>query len=217
MQILMIGNSYTYYHDMPKLLEALARENGKGAEVDSVTRGGRRLYENLAAEDEQCKEICALTAKNTYDVLILQEQSYFSLVDPQKFVYGVSELINAVSAKRNVLYATWGRKEGCALLEEYGWTRQSMTLGLDTAYRKAAQDLGAEVAPVGLCFARLSEGSPEIELYDPDLSHPSYTGSCVAAIVLYQRIFGELPKSYAPLRLDHQLLKAITAAAEQVA
>ena len=29
MRILFIGNSYTYYHDMPKLFDLLAKENGK--------------------------------------------------------------------------------------------------------------------------------------------------------------------------------------------
>ena len=52
MNILMIGNSYTYYNDMPKILESLAIENGKDVRVDSVTKGGRKLYANLLPEDE---------------------------------------------------------------------------------------------------------------------------------------------------------------------
>lgn len=40
MNILFIGNSYTYYNDMPKMLESLARAAGFYAEVASVTKGG---------------------------------------------------------------------------------------------------------------------------------------------------------------------------------
>lgn len=40
---LFIGNSYTYYNDMPKLFETLCRENGKDVTAYSVTKGGREL------------------------------------------------------------------------------------------------------------------------------------------------------------------------------
>ena len=42
MNILFIGNSYTYYNNMPKMLEALAKENGKKLCVNAVTKGGRK-------------------------------------------------------------------------------------------------------------------------------------------------------------------------------
>ena len=47
MKILMLGNSFTYFHDMPKMLGALLNE-----EVDSVTRGGAYLYQMLDEQDE---------------------------------------------------------------------------------------------------------------------------------------------------------------------
>ena len=40
MKILFIGNSYTYYNDMPALLESLMCENGYDAKIHSVTKGG---------------------------------------------------------------------------------------------------------------------------------------------------------------------------------
>ncbi len=33
MKVLFIGNSYTYFNDMPKLFENLSRENGKDVQV----------------------------------------------------------------------------------------------------------------------------------------------------------------------------------------
>lgn len=42
MRILMLGNSFTFTHDMPKLLAGLT-----GAEVVQHTRGGARLSEQL--------------------------------------------------------------------------------------------------------------------------------------------------------------------------
>ena len=64
MKILMLGNSYTYFFDMPQILQALLDENCVDAKVDSVTAGGRVLWQNLDENDalhaevvEKCKDI----------------------------------------------------------------------------------------------------------------------------------------------------------------
>ena len=202
MKILFIGNSYTYHHDMPTIFANLARENGHDVQVDAVTQGGRKLYANLDPEDEYCKQILALTEKNVYDVLILQEQSFFPLIDGKKFCYAVCELKKLINAKRTLLYVTWGRKEGCPLLEEHGWTSEGMTNDLYDVYLLAAELSGAELCPVGKCFARLTKSHPQTDLYEPDLSHPSYNGSCVAALAFYKKIFGQIPANYQSLEAD---------------
>lgn len=201
MKILFIGNSYTFYNDMPKMLSELGIENGKELEVDSVTRGGRKLYENLAEGDENNAKIRALVKEKSYDVLILQEQSYFALIDYAEFERGVRELIELVGAKRVVLYATWGRKTGCDLLKKYGWSSAEMGEKLFAAYSSAAKVCGAEVSPVGLCFNKINADGG-LELYNPDLSHPSKAGTALGVLCHYKRIFGEMPESYESLGLE---------------
>ena len=45
-KILFIGNSYTYFHDMPtEIFAPLAREDGEPVLVSSVTRGGVQLLQ----------------------------------------------------------------------------------------------------------------------------------------------------------------------------
>jgi hypothetical protein len=55
---------------------------------------------------------------------------------------------------------------------------------------------------VGKSFFEIRKAYPEIELYDPDLSHPSYAGSCVAALALYKKLVGNLPINVASLNLQ---------------
>ena len=205
MKILFIGNSYTYFNDMPSLLESLAVDNGKDVSIDSVTAGGRRLVQNLDDNDEHTKKLTELVSKNNYEVLILQEQSYFALVDPDEFERGVGGLISLVNAKTNLLYATWGRKSGSELLETYGWTSSQMGRMLDEAYCKAAEKYPSCVSHVGLCFEALSREHSDIELYTEDLSHPSYLGSCLGVISHYRAIFGEIPKNLESLKLDRRV------------
>lgn len=63
-KILFIGNSYTYYNDMPSLFSRLCGCNGKAAQVFSVTKGGRKLHENLDPADETTAELEAVLREN---------------------------------------------------------------------------------------------------------------------------------------------------------
>ena len=202
MKILMLGNSYTYFFDMPKILQALFDENDVDAQVDSVTAGGRRLVQNADEGDPLHAEVVKKCAQNAYDVLILQEQSHTPMSHYREFLRGVCGCVELVKPARTVLYATWGRKEGCDLLDEFGWTNQSMTEGLAAAYDAAARKVGGQSAHVGKCFFETCKEYPAIELYDPDLSHPSYAGSCVAALTIYKKLMGKLPAKTASLNMD---------------
>ncbi len=212
MNILFIGNSYTYFSDLPALFANLCRANGQDVRVDSVTCGGRKLYENLNEfcsdlnpHDDYAKKIAELLDEVEYDVLFLQEHSCHPLLNPQLFLAGVVGLSTVIGAWRTVLYATWGRADGSDTLSHFGWTRESMTEGLYDAYCQAAQIAHAEVSPVGLCFAAIVDKYPEIDLYDPDKSHPSYAGSCVAALSHYKTVFGEMPSDLSALKLDSEV------------
>ena len=214
MKILFIGNSYTFFNDLPAMVDSLAADSGIDVSVDSVTKGGRFLYESLG-EDEYALRLRQLIGENEYDVLVLQEQSHFAIKDYGKFEESIGALKNLVNAKRTVLYATWGRKTGSSVLDDYGITSRQMTDKLYDAYTRAAAKHGCEINPVGLCFAYIYENSPEIELYNKDKSHPSEIGSSLAAIAFFKRIFGRLPDSFSALSLDEDTLAKLLNAIEK--
>ena len=223
MNILFIGNSYTYFFDLPSLFADLCRANGHDIRVDSVTCGGRRLHENLNAfcngfnpDDEYSKKISELVEETENDVLFLQEQSCLPYHNPELFFAGAVGLSSIIGAWRTILYATWGRMDGSEDLDYFGWTRLSMTQGLYDSYCQAAQLIHGEVSPVGLCFAALVESHPEINLYDPDKSHPSYAGSCVAALSHYKTVFGEMPRDLSALKLDGETVAKLAAIVDEV-
>ena len=210
MKILFLGNSYTSFNNMPKMLEALIRENGTEVEVHSLTKGGRKLCQNIQDENGGSHiELAQLLQTNVYDILFLQEQSYLPLVDKTSFEFAAVQLAGEVNARRTILYATWGRAEGAELLREHNLTSIGMTKALYRAYKEVARLAGAEVSAVGLCFAKILERDANAPLYAPDLSHPSYMGSAAAAICHYKRIFGKLPERYSSIELDEYYLSLI--------
>lgn len=213
MNILFIGNSYTYFHDLPAVFAALANENGYGVTAFSVTRGGRRLGQFADTEDDATQELGRVLADNPpFDAVFLQEQSMLPYRDYDAFFGGakhVAEAVRAAGAKRLCFYVTWGRKPGCPMLDEMGWTHDTMTAGLHESYFRAAEVLSMECADVGAAFHKIVENHPEIELYDPDGSHPSYAGTCLAAMVMYKTVFGEIAEMTESLKLDAETLREL--------
>ena len=213
MNILFIGNSYTYFSDLPAVFAALANENGKDVTAISVTRGGRKLNQFMNTEDDCTKELGNVLADNPpFDAVFLQEQSMLPYRDYDAFLGGakhVAETVRAAGAKRICFYVTWGRKAGCPDLDEVGWTHDTMTVGLSDAYTRAAEVLGAECAYVGAAFHEIVVSHPEIELYDPDGSHPSYVGTCLAAMVMYKTVFGEVAARAESMKLDAGILRVL--------
>ena len=204
MNILFIGNSYTNYNNMPFLFEKLCNQNGHDVNVCSVTHGGHKLFQFVDNHDQYTKQIEDLIKYQTFDVCFLQENSTFSVLESDSFLDGVSRLTEKLRASVDlfVLYETWGRKNGSDVLEKNNWTNESMTFDVAMAYERVSHVLGIPVSHVGLNFYDIYVNHKEINLYDEDRSHPSYEGSCLAALTHYVTIFGEFPERTHELALS---------------
>ncbi len=204
MNVLFIGNSYTYFNDLDCLFQRLARDNGKQVDAYRVTKGGRKLYTYQDAADPITQQLQDTLRQRHYDACLIQEQSLLPALNYECFLSGLTHVVKMVGdrADKLYLYATWGRKQGSKDLEENGWTPQSMTQLLADAYGRAARQIGATVSPVGENFLKVISGHPEIDLHTADFSHPSYAGSCLAALTHYYTLFGEFPENTGALALD---------------
>lgn len=208
MNILFIGNSYTYYNDMPLLFEKLCVENGRDVKVNAVTCGGHKLYEYLDNGDQYVEELNALAKNQKYDICFLQEHSTFSALKTDIFVDAVYRLTEKLKncAKQFILYETWGRKAGSDVLEKNQWTNESMTFKVAEAYKKASEKVSVPISHVGRYFYGITNNHKEINLYHEDLSHPSYEGSCLAALTHYVTVFKTFPKNTDSLGLNQSVL-----------
>ena len=90
--IFFIGNSYTYFNSMPELFAHIAAGCGYNVKVDSVTKGGYKLYLYADPSDEYGAKVEAKFSENKYDYVFLQEQSVYPCTETKKFNDGVSAL-----------------------------------------------------------------------------------------------------------------------------
>ena len=196
MKILMIGNSATYYNDVPGILSNLISENGMEVTVHSATKGGARLSNALSEETPQHEKLCSLLSDNKYDVLFLQEHGIHGIVDTKGFTESAAMLCKWVMAPRTILYVPCARKEGNEVLIRKGWTAREMTEKAYSVYTDVAASLGAELSPATVCFMNILEKHPDAPLHAEDMAHPSLLGSCVIATTLYRTLIGAMPAEY---------------------
>ena len=73
--ILFLGNSYTYYNDLPGILRNLATAAGVSVTTTSNTPGGQTFQGHLSSSVNTINS-------DTWDVVVLQEQSLKPLYPP---------------------------------------------------------------------------------------------------------------------------------------
>lgn len=194
LHVLFIGNSYTFVHDIPKQVADIASSDpGNPTQffVQSVTRAGVTLKE-IWEEGQAADAI----RSSRWDYVVIQEHSWWAITAVEKstdYIGRFDKLARQFGAK-TVLYLTWPRKPGSH------WYTDGQTAFLQTPDFMLHQFIdqtctlalhcGASTADVGVYWWRVLKEHPEIELYEPDATHPSVAGSYLAALVFYKTLTG---------------------------
>ena len=192
--ILFIGNSYTFFSDMPASIFApMAEKAGYLCTVTAVTHGGYHLFQFADPENEEGKRLRETIAGQHYDAVVLQDHSVGPIFHRAEFEQAVGDLRALLDGQADqfVLYATWGRHPDSPDLARFGLTNPEMTEKLSIAYNEVGARYGIKVAEVGKAFAARRAANPEEDLYDPDRTHPSKLGSTVAAQTILRVIMGD--------------------------
>ena len=178
MRILMLGNSFTFYNDMPSMLAEML-----GAEVVHHTRGGAHLAEQLNPETKNGARTQAALENESWDYVVLQEMSNGPIVSRDAFMKSVGKLCTWIKEKGAVpvLYATWAYQRDSKLMADMGISYDEMAQGLYDAYHEAADLNGALIADVGIRFHELADTQ---DIYLEDGLHPNEAGSRIAAGII---------------------------------
>jgi hypothetical protein len=190
-QVLFIGNSYTFVNNMPEMFASLVRDAGYNVRVEMTATGGWTLADHVASQETR-----KLIAEGTWDYVVLQEQSVIPSVAQRRTTEmspAARVLVDQIHAAggQPLLFMTWGRRDG---LPDYGFDNfTSMQAQLQSGYTKVAESLDTAVVPVGLAWQRRFEENSAISLWDSDGSHPSVEGSYLTACVFYAFIVEESP------------------------
>ena len=196
LRVLFVGNSHTYYHDMPQMIAQLAAaaQERRGLEVALEVAGGATLAQHL--EGGRVRE---RLSQNRWDYVVLQEQQQrptWRAAQLEREFYAPARtldvLIRTASAK-TVLFMTAGRQDGDPG-NVSGDTYENMQERSRDSHTRLAGELDARLAPIGLAWRWAHQQRPDLPLWAADRYHPSLHGSYLAACVLYSVIYDHSPR-----------------------
>ena len=203
-KILFIGDSLTYYNDVPRLFANMAAAAKKSVFVNSLVKGGTTVKMWWETPELRARVDEKINA-NAWDIVIFQPQRNETVM-PEYFPDAPTEEMNAavelVMLIRSIgamplQYSSFGVEKGSVVRGEYvkKMTKREHT-DLVTEYNASvAERVGCDVVCVGRSFNRADELYPEIDLYAVDRVHASLAGSFLAAASFCAVIFGESPEA----------------------
>lgn len=199
LKFLFIGNSYTFFYDLPGMIVRLAESGpGKtpGLRIDAITFGGATLEQHWKSG-----QASAMIRTENWTAIVLQEQSLWAM-DPQKRrqTAHYAQMFAAEARKagaKTLIVRTWPRKPGSDWYRNPQYRHLGNATHMNDTFtlwtEKVAAAAKAGVIPVSDFWMYTSENAPDLELYDPDGSHPSAQGSFLTALTLYRYLTGKSP------------------------
>lgn len=188
LQVLFIGNSYTYVNNLPAMLSTMAdsRESPRSVRTKMVVAPAATL-QLLWEKGEAVNAI----RETKWDFVVLQEQSVLPTVEPERMRTYARKFDDVIrgSGARTILFLTWARRGKPAMQPE-----------LDSAYLNLARDLKSLVAPVGPAWQIALATEPSIHLYMEDGSHPTTLGTYLAACTFFRVILENTTTCPMPMR-----------------
>ena len=189
MKVLFLGNSHTYFNDMPELFARFVEKStGEKPQVTMLAYSGRNL-------EWHRKEYFSLRFNlmyGGYDYCIIQQAAHPYPPVEETLFWGkeVISLCHTCGVKP-VVYMTWAEKI-------YPENQQKM---IDTCERLAA-DNGALLAPVGRVWQNVIRKYENIDLFFADGEHAGIYGDFLIAAVFCKLLTGQLSCEIAGMGQD---------------
>lgn len=191
LKVLFIGNSFTYFNELPQTVSRIAASQGVKLAVTQFAPGGYYLRQHV-----KNPKLLEAIRKGGWDYVVIQEQSAAPAMPTDTVIqntypaaHTLDSLILAHSPSAKVIfYMTWGHKDGCQeKVDNYPliYSYKGMQDRLRISYLEMAYRNNAWCAPVGIAWQHVREEHPNYLLYMPDRSHPSTLGSYLAANVIF--------------------------------
>lgn len=195
-KILFIGNSSTYFNNMPFMIEGLAKADNINCQIKTITASNYKLSQFATSGNSYNTEIMNALSTEKWDYVVLQEHREPIMQSLEKTEDALNILKKSIenAGAKTILYETqadyMGRNFTINNTPVY-FDNNTLQYYMNKNYYYLSGLLDCSIAPAGLYYTRCMNTYPEINLYNADMIHPSLEGSYLAACVLYQTIFNK--------------------------
>ena len=187
-RVLLVGNSLTYYNDLPAMVQGLANSGGLDWDVHSVTMGGASLDDHI-----QDGTAVRMLANEHWDYVVLQQ-------GPSTLPDSRTNLRMGVASFRPLIEQAGGRVALYEVWPDSTWSADRFVYDFDRvrdSYALAARDVGGLFLPAGEAWRTAWASHPAFKFYGPDEFHPSPEGSYLAALTIVGTLSGRSVVGYA--------------------
>jgi len=181
LKVLFVGNSLTYYHDMPAIMIGLIQQEqpDRPLKVAMVTGPGASLRDHYRSG--KLKEV--LQEHGPWDWVVLQEKGGRARAQPEEVQHYTRLLAKQV------------RDSGARPIVYVDWMNPPISEGKEYGYHAIARHLQIDTVPVCDIWHALREELPNCRLLRADGIHPNFVGSYVVAYACASTFLGKPPEN----------------------
>ena len=150
-KVLMIGNSFTFYWNLPQVIECMFQERNKNITVDQRTIGGSNLAKHWMLNKKEDYSI------EKYEYLVLNDHSTNPLINVDTSAKYIRKFVDLAKENNSIplIYGTWEYP----YLKDISKNKKSNTMEiLDSISRLNL----AIYVPVGNAFNYIEENYPDM-------------------------------------------------------
>lgn len=215
--VLFIGNSLTYVHDIPSIIKKMIEADGSRFFYIQQTVGGAYL------EDHE-NNFNKYMDLYTFSDVILQCQSFEAIGgydNYEKYMIKYAEKVHEKGSKVHV-YQTWGYDRDLIFInfkdEVFRVERFQMYDDLQSAYEKVAGKIDGSITRSGEAFEVYLKEYPDLPSLYQDMNHQSEYGAYLSACCHYAMLTGKSPinNSYRDPNLDDTVCEILREIADRV-
>lgn len=206
-KVLFIGNSFTYYSDLPGKFKALATAAGQNVTVDSYATAGANVVSNSQQTGHVDNPLVySKIHSQAWDYVVIQDNGAYFAGAVHSIPYGalpanirLRDSVRTIHPCSSVIwFASWGPVGGAGYVANDNTAYTNNRTDTNYQYMNNMYPSKKEIiAPFGKAWNAATLAKPTIQnsLYYGDQVHPAAAGQLLNASVLYTTIFKQDPSN----------------------
>ncbi len=185
MKVLFLGNSHTYFNDMPHIFQMICKEKGKDVRADMLAYPGVTYYWHYGLSSA----LRYALMHGGYDCMFMQQAAHVPCPPAEETLRDGAAII------------ALARKCGVEPIQTVPWAEKrlpSHQKEMYSIFSRLAEENHVRLNPVGNVFEDVFENYPDINLYFYDGEHANEYGSYVIALCAFATLFNESVQGVSP-------------------
>ncbi len=181
LRVLFVGNSFSYFYNLPQVVNAMSAYSKKvHIETRTSLVGGSRISDHL--NQEKGTQTIDILNNQRFDYVVINHHSLATIDEADSFFELSKQMVELVRSKNAipVLMMTWAYHSNPLMLAT-----------IATAYIEVGKQLGVDVVPCGNLFAEVRKWRPDLTMFDDDDKHPSKHGTYLNGLAFFKYFTNE--------------------------